>query len=134
MRNLLPLAIALFCACSPARSGGGGSGVVLGVSPDAVAPGDTVVLTVRNDSPAAVGYNLCTSGLERQAGGAWEAVPSDRVCTMELRTLATGQEASYRLALPAAVAPGEYRWHTAVETMDAGTRGEVRSGAFRVGG
>lgn len=65
-------------------------------------------LVLRNGSAKPIGYNLCTSNLERRSGAAWQAVASERICTMELRSLAPGGEARYRLALEG-VPAGEYR-------------------------
>jgi hypothetical protein len=65
-------------------------------------------LSLRNGSAQAIGYNLCASGLERRSEGRWQAVPTRRVCTMELRTLPPGGAARYQISLED-VPPGEYR-------------------------
>ena len=73
---------------------------------------------LRNDSQRALGYNLCTSSLERRIGQAWQQVPSQRICTMELRSLTPGEEARYSIALTG-LPPGEYRATTRVEGLPA---------------
>lgn len=106
------------------------SGVVsLGAAPARVAPGATMTLTLRNGSRGQVGYNLCTSAIENAAG---RAVRTDRVCTMELRTLGPGRSADYAYELPASIERGNYRFSTSVERMDAGARSVVRSNSFEV--
>ena len=65
-------------------------------------------LRLRNVSAQAIGYNLCASALERRSGAAWQRVASNRICTMELRSLAPGEEARYVIPL-AGLAPGGYR-------------------------
>lgn len=132
MRWVLLLTAVVACACSSSATSGA-SDVRLAVEPDVTSPGDTVELTLSNDSAEAVGYNLCSSGLERASGGTWQPVPSDRVCTMELRTLEPGTEASFAMELQEGLAAGEYRFSTTVERLDAGTRDVVSSAPFEVG-
>ncbi|HEX2187299.1 MAG TPA: immunoglobulin-like domain-containing protein [Longimicrobiaceae bacterium] len=129
---ILALASVL-AACTPAlQESDMNPELALTVEPDAVRPADTVTLTLRNGTAAEVGYNLCSSTLERRADGAWQTVPSDRICTRELRILMPGQEASYPLELQPGLAPGEYRFSTGVEQMTAGGRQEVASEPFQV--
>lgn len=90
-----------------------------------VSQGGALELALRNGSPDPIGYNLCASGLERRSEDGWRAVPSTRVCTMELRTLAPGGVARFR-APPEGLPPGEYRALTRVD----GAPGEVRSEPF----
>jgi hypothetical protein len=92
-----------------------------------VSQGRALELALRNGSSRAIGYNLCASGLERRSEDGWQPVPSTRVCTMELRTLAPGGAARFR-APPEALPPGEYR---AVTRVDGGPA-EVRSEPFRI--
>jgi hypothetical protein len=133
MRTAILLATAVLAACGPSLpSGDAAPGMRLDVAPDTVAAGDSVVLTLHNDSAGAIGYNLCTSGLERQSGNDWQSVPSDRICTMELRTLEPGADARYPMELPAGLLPGEYRFHTTVELMSTGSRSDVRTDPFNV--
>lgn len=132
MRTACLLATLLLGACGPSMQSAPGPGLILEVVPDAVSAGDRVELVLGNGTSGTVGYNLCTSALERRAGGGWEAVPSERVCTMELRTLDPGGEDRYSLELPAGLDPGEYRFTTAVEDLDAGSRTDVASDPFVV--
>ncbi|MCE3250045.1 MAG: hypothetical protein K0R41_3870 [Geminicoccaceae bacterium] len=68
----------------------------------------SLLLALRNGSAQPVGYNLCASSLERRSEGKWQPVPTQRMCTMELRSLRSGEEARYRIAITD-LAPGEYR-------------------------
>lgn len=134
MRSVPLCVIALALACAPSPDSGVAGDVRLSVEPEAPSAGDSITLELSNASDEAVGYNLCTSSLERLSGGEWRAVPSDRVCTMELRTLPPGERARYALILPPDLSPGEYRYVTRVERLDAGEGSVLRSGTFRVEG
>ena len=103
--------------------------VSLSAAPARAAAGSAMTLTLRNGSSETLGYNLCTSGLQTGAGA---AVPSDRICTMELRTLQPAASASYSWELPADLAPGRYRFTTGIEWMDSNRRGSVHSNNFEV--
>lgn len=131
MRSILLTAMLLLSACGQALQNGSGP-VSLTVEPPTAAPGDSVTLILRNDSPAAVGYNLCSGTLEMNAAGGWQRVPSDRVCTMEIRILAPGEVTRYPLALEPGLEPGDYRYVTSVDAMEEGHRGPLRSAVFRV--
>ena len=72
--------------------------------------------------------------MERRVGNAWEAVPSDRICTMELRTLQAGSTTTYRTTLPPGTTAGDYRFITNVELMESGQRRGVTSNIVRVTG
>lgn len=122
------IASAVLCACGPSVQAGAGN-----VTLAADAAPDSIVLTLRNGSEAAMYYNLCTSSLERQRNGGWETVPSERVCTLELRTLDPAAEARYTLDLPAVLEPGSYRVRTSVENTGTGERNDLVSEPFRVG-
>lgn len=123
------------CACSrAAQVESAPAGVVLRVEPESPDAGERVSLVLENGSGGTVGYNLCTSALERERGGAWTPLPSDRVCTMELRTLQPGQSDRYPLELPAGMEAGRYRFSTGIERMDAGTRESVSTEPFEVDG
>lgn len=134
MRVTWTLALsAVLAACTPAiQASDMNTDLALTVQPDPARPGQPVELTLRNGTAADVGYNLCTSGLERRAGESWQAVPSDRVCTMELRLLPPGDQARYPLDLEPELAPGEYRFRTRVERMQTGDREDVVSRPFQV--
>jgi hypothetical protein len=87
----------------------------------------TVLLTLRNDSGSALGYNLCTTAMERQSGGSWNDVPSDGACTMELRILASGNTATYTRQIPAGLPSGEYRFVTQIESPLGSTQTRIAS-------
>lgn len=109
-------------------------GVSLRVEPATVSAGDPVALVLFNGSSDAIGYNLCVSEMELLSEEGWRTVPSDRVCTMELRTLPPGEEARFETSLPSGLGSGEYRYGTRVENLATGDRDRVRSDAFRVDG
>lgn len=131
MRYTLLTALLLLSACGQALQNGSGP-IALTVDPPTVAAGDSVTLILRNDSPEPVGYNLCSGTLEVSFEGAWQRVPSDRICTMEIRILAPGEVTRYPLALEPGLAPGDYRYVTSVDAMEEGHRGPLRSATFRV--
>ena len=87
-----------------------------------------VKLTLRNESGSPIGYNLCTSGLERRTTGMWEAVETGDICTMEIRTLQNGESATFDKTLPAGIPSGEYRYVNNVEAN--GNRVVVASNPF----
>ena len=97
MKRLLLLALG--CAACAAQ------GVTLTAT---VSQGRSLELSLRNGSTQAIGYNLCASSLERRSEGRWQAVPTQRVCTMELRSLPPGGAARYQVSLED-VPSGEYR-------------------------
>ena len=97
MKRLLILALG--CAACASQ------GVTLSA---AVSQERSLELALRNGSAQAIGYNLCASTLERRSGDRWRPVALQRICTMELRSLAPGGEARYRVPLEN-VPPGEYR-------------------------
>lgn len=132
MRIMLCAATVLLCACSSSIQSGPAADVTLTATPGTVAAGDSLVLTLDNGTPGQIGYNLCASSLERQTADGWEVVPTDIVCTMELRILEAGQEASYPAALPTPLSPGQYRYNTSVQFMEANEGHRVTSNAFRV--
>lgn len=114
----------------PGAPGEQPSGAVsLSAAPARVAPGAMMTLTLRNGSRGQIGYNLCTSAIETAAG---RTVRTDRMCTMELRTLGPDRSADYAYELPARIERGSYRFSTGVERMDAGARSVVRSNSFEV--
>jgi hypothetical protein len=130
MKSLAGFAVLLVVGC--ATQSAVTPAIELRVEPAAVQSGDSITLVLRNNSDATVGYNLCASALERRNMDAWQAVPSDHVCTMELRSLPAGQETRYNMVLPANLSAGEYRFVTGVEIMPVGERNGVASQAFRV--
>ena len=125
MRLTLLAACLLSVACAPLASTQGD--VTLTATPSAAR---TVTLTLTNRSSSPVGYNLCTSGLQRREGGQWMNVPTDEVCTMEIRSLASGQSATFEKTPPQNAGPGEYRYVTGVEVPLNGNRVSVESNPF----
>jgi hypothetical protein len=128
---------ALLCACgTTGQDETGGEAVAtditLRVAPVPATPGDSVSLTLHNGAAEAVGYNLCTSTLERRTGEGWEGVPDDRVCTMELRMLDPGQRADFPLQLQPDLTAGTYRFSTRIEWLASGTSDLLHTDEFRV--
>jgi hypothetical protein len=124
--------IAVGCTAIP-QSAGTLAGISLHVQPEtarAVQPG--MLRLAHEHAPERLGYNLCTAHLERRVADDWEAVPSDRICTMELRILEPDSSARYEYGLPAGLAPGEYRAVTVVHMLETDDRLEVASLPFRV--
>jgi hypothetical protein len=87
---LLSLAVLGGCAMAGAESEDG-------VTLTAARTGSKVLLTLRNNSAAPVGYNLCSSELQR--GAAWEPVETGDICTMEIRMLERGGSATFEKTL-----------------------------------
>lgn len=133
---LLPLGCALATGPQPDRDDavqpGTGSGIVFRTDRTTYALGDTMRLTLRNETDQPLGYNLCSSMPERRSAAGWTRAPLDRVCTAELRTLAPGTEASFAERLTAEWRPGEYRVTTHVERIRSGERGPVATQSFVV--
>lgn len=118
-------------ACAPGTGSGDGP-ITLTATPTDLPSGDSVTVTLTTTLEGGVGYNLCTSTLERESGADWTAVPSDRVCTMELRTLQPGEEATFTFVLPIGLEPGQYRYHARVEAHAATEMRDVRTAPFTV--
>lgn len=76
----------------------------------------TILLTLRNQSASSIGYNLCSSAFERRSGSDWQRVPSDLVCTAELRILAAGDSATFTRQIASDLPAGDYRFVTQVES------------------
>jgi hypothetical protein len=93
---------------------------------------DRFRLILQNGFDGSVGYNLCTSALQRRSGSTWEHVRTDDVCTMEMRSLPAGQDATFEKRLPAALAAGEYRYLTSVEIPIGTSQAEVATPPFRI--
>lgn len=98
-------------------------------SPASVAQGGTLTLSLTNGTQQQLGYNLCTSAIVTDAGA---AIQTDRVCTMELRTLEPSRSATYAYELPGDLAPGSYRMNTTVTRMQVGTQATVSTPSFEV--
>ena len=125
------LTILMIAGCNPASttapSSAGPRLAVTSVSPSVVR------LTLQNQSAGATGYNLCASALQRLAGAAWVDIPTGDVCTMELRTLAAGESATFDKTLPAGLVRGEYRFITNVEIPLGARQTSVASDPFMAG-
>lgn len=91
-----------------------------------------ILLTLRNESGGLIGYNLCTTAMERRSGDSWNAVPSDGVCTMELRTLASGGTATYTRQMPANLPAGDYRFVTRIEIPLGGGHDRIVSNTITI--
>ena len=98
-------------------------------APARASPGATMTLTLTNNAGSPVGYNLCTSTIEPTSG---QPVQSDRVCTMEIRTLDPDKSATYSYDLPKTIALGTYRFSTRIEMMQSGTMQIAKSNSFDV--
>jgi hypothetical protein len=114
--------------------------LISGCTMNAVAPdkvtlmtartGQTVKLTLSNESGGPIGYNLCTSALQRHTAGKWAAVETGDICTMEIRTLQNGSTATFDKTLPDDTVSGEYRYAANVDSN--GTPIAVASDPFQV--
>ncbi|CAN5703241.1 hypothetical protein BH23GEM6_BH23GEM6_19090 [soil metagenome] len=128
IRLILPVLV--LAACAGAADVGPDQQVSLDVQPTALSPGEAVTLTLSNRTPWPIGYNLCTSSLERESAGTWQPVPEDRICTMELRLLDPDERSELQLQLPADLAPASFRYTANVE--DRGSMEPVSSPPFQV--
>jgi hypothetical protein len=129
MIRWIPLLVLLAACASPGETTSD-PWLALTVAPAAPVPGEAVTLTLSNQTAWPVGYNLCTSWLERDSAGTWEPVPEDRVCTMELRMLDPGGESQDQVQLPATLSAGSYRYTARVE--DRGSMEDVSSEPFQI--
>lgn len=130
-RRVVPLMMVLI-GCAAPRPAADAGAVTLVVEPAQVAPGDSVTLRLTTTLGDSVGYNLCSSTLQRRLVNDWQPVPSDRICTMELRTLAPGDTARFTVRLSDGLDPGEYRYHLRVLKAQTDAMRDVSSGVFRV--
>jgi hypothetical protein len=128
LRMLVPFF--LLTACATSGNDAAEPGLSMSASPTTVSPGGSVTLTLSNQTAWPVGYNLCTSALQREAAGSWQAVPEDRICTMELRMLDPGGRSQLELQLPPTLEPGQYRYTANIE--DRGSMEEVSTEPFTV--
>jgi hypothetical protein len=92
---------------------------------------ERVRLTLHNGGAQAVGYNLCASGLEVRTVSAWQPVRTGEVCTMELRSLPPGQDATFEKRLPLNLPDGEYRYVTRVEIPIGSEQVSITSRPFQ---
>lgn len=134
MRTVLVCFAFLFAACAPVQApppaestSGNPSRVLLSVE---LLSRTAARLTLDNGERNPVGYNLCTSTLERRAGTTWTVVRTDEVCTMQLATLNPGADATFQKSLPPNVPAGEYRYVTSVESPLGTAQRSVASKPF----
>lgn len=116
MKSLTLTLVLLFAACAPLSTvppADSSTGTVH-FGTDRISAG-VVRLTLDNGASQPIGYNLCTSSLERKEGSSWTPVPTDEVCTMQWMSLNPGADATFEKRLPAGLAAGEYRYVTAIE-------------------
>lgn len=107
----------LWAGCSNVDGSRQSSDVAFTTDDDTYSAGDEVVLTLRNLYDQPIGYNLCSSGLQRDVNGEWEPVVEDRICTMQLDILEPGEVDSYAVELPDTLADGSYRYNTSIQGM-----------------
>ncbi|HEX7707233.1 MAG TPA: hypothetical protein VF701_12310 [Thermoanaerobaculia bacterium] len=94
----------------------------------------TVRLMLDNGAEHRIGYNLCHSALERRAGDTWTQAGTSDVCTMDLRILNPGHDATLEKQLPATLPAGEYRYVTSIESPLGTTQNGITSDTFRIPG
>jgi hypothetical protein len=129
------LLVLFAAACAPAASSPqaeAASAAPVALTAQVTSPG-AVRITLRNDSSGQVGYNLCSSTLQRRDGATWTAVPADEMCTMQLNTLDPGKSATFDKRLPQDAGAGEYRYVTSVESPLGTPMVEIASNPFRAG-
>lgn len=136
MKNALLIVSLILAGCSqlptePGRTGDVVQGGSIELQAERTSPA-TILLTLRNDSGSTIGYNLCTTSMERRSGNSWNVVPSDGACTMELRTLGSGNSATYTREIPGGLPPGEYRFVTQVESPLGGGHERIVSNTITV--
>ena len=99
------------------------------------APGEEVQLHLENRTDQTIGYNLCFSGLQRQAGQGWEPVHDpETVCTAIQHGLEPGERASYARTLKTDLPGGTYRFITEIEHRGTGRQELLATEAFTVEG
>ncbi len=110
-------------------------GLSFSVAGTRFAVGDTVRVTLGNGSQQALGYNLCSSALERREGEGWIAVqklPDGAICGAELDVLRPGASAVGLQPVYSFLRSGTYRFRARVEwPLDDGDA-TLTSNAFRV--
>ena len=111
MKTASLLCALAFAACTSMSSTSSES---IHFSAERVSPG-VYRLALDNGTDHQIGYNLCPSVLERRTGSEWTPVSSNEVCTMQLAILNPGADATLEKR-PGALAAGEYRYVTRVES------------------
>jgi hypothetical protein len=125
----------LFGACTtvPADPPPPASSTIAGVRLSAERISSSIIrLALDNGAPHQIGYNLCSSALQRRSGSTWEPVGTGEICTMELRTLNPGFDATFEKTLPLNMSAGEYRYITNIESPLGAQQAGVASDSFRL--
>lgn len=106
-------------AAAPSDSTTRADSVVLRTDKTQYRAGEQVTLTFENKGARSYAFNPCSRSVEREANGAWTAVPEDgRMCTMEAWILDAHGTRTGQTELPSPLAPGRYRVVVRM-TMDA---------------
>jgi hypothetical protein len=89
--------------------------------------GETVQLTIVNNSAAKYTYNPCTRIVERDSAGSWTPVREDRMCTMIAHLLEPKQTRTEATEMAEGIAPGRYRLVLSFADDDPAKTGRVVS-------
>ena len=127
MKSFLIALALLLSACAPLQSRDGD----VTLRAERTSP-QQIRITLHNGSDAPAGYNLCTAVLENDTGTTWSQVRTDEVCTMEIRTLAAGESATFDKTLPAGLQPGNYRYLANVEVPLGPPQTGIASNSFAI--
>ena len=96
-------------------------------------PGGEVTIRLRNATQRQYGYNLCNSQVQRLQGASWvQFQAAAEICTMELRMLQPGGEATFAFRLQQNIPAGQYRVQTSVEDQAANQSQVLTSNTFAV--
>lgn len=111
---LLAAALALLPACDDATTEPDATTVILTTARTSYAPGEAVVVTLRNDGTSDATYNACRHALERRAGTTgWTVVTEwpapGAACTDDLQELRPGESTTLTVTLPGTLLVGEHR-------------------------
>ncbi|HEX7829736.1 MAG TPA: hypothetical protein VF787_08770 [Thermoanaerobaculia bacterium] len=90
-----------------------------------------VRLSLDNGETSAIGYNLCSSELQRDTGANWESVATDEVCTQQMLALNPGADATFEKRLPTDLPPGDYRFMTRIENPFGGAQATLTTKSFK---
>jgi hypothetical protein len=85
-----------------------GKGVVLSLDRDTPHAGETLQLTVKNNTRTPLEYGLAYQ-LERRASGRWVWINKDAAFALILKSIAPGQREREEVQLPGDLSPGRYR-------------------------
>lgn len=148
MRNgfVTALLIVLSAACTAAPIGEGASlgrdnaadGITFAAERDTYAPGDSITVSLTNETGSPVGHNLCFAylALEHWSGAEWMPVrvslapAPDFTCGAIQWQMPPGAQATGRAFLPHTLSPGTYRISAQVDV--AGERRRVITDPFTV--